>query len=544
MKRILLIIFLLGLLPLSVFGEQVPPDLILINGKIFTADSGKPFAEALAIRGDRVIAVGPSAEITALAGGKTRRIDLQGRVVVPGFNDAHFHFMPDPKGFNLQFKTMEPSWQETMDAVKSAIQQTPVGTWIFGRVGRGVALNPEVTRFALDRIAPDHPVLLRAFYAHGYILNSKAMPLLQIAEEEPDPVGGYYERISGSQRINGRFGEYAQWKPDRILINQVTDEEAIGQLHQMADEAIGYGITSMQIMPSTTVDRFARLLVKADLPIRIRAIAFPMTSPKGRDLSELRLLANLRFPNSKVTVSGIKWILDGTPIEGGAALRRPYNDRPNWSGKLNFPENEVTTMVKESMDLEEPLLLHAVGDRTCEAVLKTLESYAGKVDWKTKRVRIEHGDGLIDDLISRGQKLGVIVVQNPSHFGIMEPEVFHKRWGMKYFPFRSLIEAGIPVAVGSDGPMNPFLNIMFATIHPYNPKEAITREQSVRAYTYGSAFAEFSENEKGTITKGKLADLAVLSHDIFAIAVPELPKTKSILTIVGGKIVYDAKVLQ
>jgi predicted amidohydrolase YtcJ len=111
-------------------------------------------------------------------------------------------------------------------------------------------------------------------------------------------------------------------------------------------------------------------------------------------------------------------------------------------------------------------------------------------------------------------------------------------------PLRSLIEAGIPVALGSDGPMNPFLNIMLATIHPYNPKEAITREQAVCAYTYEAAFAEFAENEKGTIAKGKLADLAVLSQDIFAAPVAELPKTNSVLTIVGGKVVYDAKVLK
>jgi predicted amidohydrolase YtcJ len=146
------------------------------------------------------------------------------------------------------------------------------------------------------------------------------------------------------------------------------------------------------------------------------------------------------------------------------------------------------------------------------------------------------------DLIPRARKLGVIVVQNPTHFS--EPELFHRLWGTDRMPLRSLIEAGIPVAFGSDGPMNPFLNIMFAAIDPYNPNEAITRAQAVRAYTYGSAFAEFAEDEKGTITPGKLADLVVLSQNIFAAPLPDLPKTSSVLTIVSGKIVYDAKILQ
>ena len=169
--------------------------------------------------------------------------------------------------------------------------------------------------------------------------------MLQIAEEEPDPMGGYYERVAGSKRINGRFGEYAEWKPNRILVNQVSDEDIIKHLRALADEAARYGITSMQIMSSMSVDRFARLLVKADLPIRVRAIPFSMTTPQGRDLSEIRQLPKLRFPQSKVTVSGIKWVLDGTPIEHGAALRRPYNDRPGWSGKLNFSESEIAKIV-------------------------------------------------------------------------------------------------------------------------------------------------------------------------------------------------------
>jgi predicted amidohydrolase YtcJ len=364
---------------LHVAAQQSAPEIILTNGKVFTAEAGAPFAEAVAIRGDRIIAVGTDTRINALAGPKTRRIDLGGRVVVPGFNDAHFHFMPDPRGYTLQFKPQapgappEPSWQETLEAIKAAVKQVPQGTWIFGYVGVDVVLDPQATRSALDQIAPNHPVLLRAYYGHGYILNTKAMPLLQIAVNEPDPAGGYYERMPGTNKINGKFWEYAEWKPNRILVNQVSDEDAIKALKGLADEAARLGITSMQIMSAMSVDRFARLLVKADLPIRVRAIPFSMTTPQGRDLSEIRQLAKLRFHNSKVTVSGIKWVLDGTPFERGAALRRSYNDRAGWSGKLNFTESEITAMIRESLQFSQQLLVHCVGDKCAETVFNAME---------------------------------------------------------------------------------------------------------------------------------------------------------------------------
>jgi predicted amidohydrolase YtcJ len=538
LKRSIQVFLLATLISFSVPGRQESADLILLNGKVFTAESANSSAQAVAIRGERIIAVGSSPDMDKLSRPGTRRIDLQGRVVIPGINDAHYHFEPAVKGFNLPFDSMDPSWDQTSAAIQEAVKQAPAGTWIFGSVGYAVVMNEQVTRSALDRLAPNHPVLLSAYYGHGYIINSKAMPLLNIPEEEPDPAGGYYERVAGSKKINGRLWEYAEWKPNRILANQVRDDEAINYLRQLSDQAVRFGITSMQGFPSMSVERLTRLLVKADLPIRIRVIAFSVTTPEGRDLSEIRELPRLGVGQSKITVNGIKWVLDGTPFERGAALRRNYDDRPGWNGKLNFPEKDVRAMIKESLDLQQPILLHCAGDRTAEVVMKAMESLGPGVDWKAKRLRIEHGDGVIDDLVHEACRLGVIIVQNPTHFA--EAQLFHQRWGAGMQPLRSLIEAGIPVALGSDGPMNPFLNIMLASIHPYNQKEAISREQAIRAYTHWSAFAEFGEKEKGTISASKLADLAVLSQDIFTVPASELPKTSSILTIIGGKIVYDA----
>jgi predicted amidohydrolase YtcJ len=514
-------LLLFAILPSVPAAAQAPAaDLILVNGRIFTSDPARRWAQAVAIRGARIVAVGADAEISALAGKQTRRVDLGGRVVTPGFNDAHNHFMPDPDGHALRFKSQrpdqppDPGWEETVEAVAAAARDVPRGTWLFGHVGSAVFLNPAADRFALDRAAPDHPVLLRTFYGHGYVVNTKAMSLLGIGEEEPDPAGGRYERVEGARKVNGRLWEYAAWRPLRTLSEKVTDEAAVRGLREMADEAVRSGVTSMQLMSSIPIERFVRLLAKADLPVRVRAIPFSLTSASGRDMSEIRLLRRLRPGHPRVSVGGIKWVLDGTPFEHGAA------------------------MVKESLSLGEQLLIHCAGDRCAEVVLDAMEKAGPAAAWPKRRMRIEHGDGVRDDLIGRAQKLGVIVVQNPTHFA--PPELFRSRWGGGMQRLRSLVGGGVHLALGSDGPMNPFLNIMLATIHPYDGAEALTPEQAVEAYTRGAAYAEFAEGEKGTIAVGKLADLTVVSRDIFKTGPGDAPLAQSLLTIVGGKVVYDS----
>jgi predicted amidohydrolase YtcJ len=401
--------------------------------------------------------------------------------------------------------------------------------------------NEQVNRAALDKLAPRHPVLLRAYYGHGYVANTLALKQLNIQYQEPDPLGGSFERSAG--QLNGRFWEYAQWQPSRALAAQVPDSVVVARLRGLSTEAVQLGITSMQLFSFMPMERFTRLLVQAQLPIRVRAIPFSPTTPQQRDLSEVRQLPALQAKLAdKVKASGMKWILDGTPYERGAALRQPYHDRANWAGKLNFSPAEVARMVQESVELKQQLLVHCAGDRSAEVVLKALESNGPATSWPARRTRIEHGDGLLPDLLPRAQKLGVVVVQNPAHFG--DPQLFQQRWGSGMQPLRSLVAAGIPLALGSDGPLNPFLNIMLASLAPSQPKEALTREQAVQAYTYGSAFAEFAETYKGKLAVGQLADVVVLSQDIFAVPPPELPKTSSLLTLIGGQVVYDAKVLK
>lgn len=213
---------------------------------------------------------------------------------------------------------------------------------------------------------------------------------------------------------------------------------------------------------------------------------------------------------------------------------------------MNYSAQRIAQFVGWSYGSEDPIAVHAVGDRAIEAYLTALEQ-AGRAEvWRAKRPRLEHGDMLMPDLIPRAKAIGLVVVQNPAH--LMVRDTMLTRLGADRTqvmqPLRSLIEAGVPLALGSDGPLNPFLNILFATTHAVNPKEALTREQAVAAYTRGSAFAEFQDKDKGQLAVGMRADLAVLSADLFTVAAPQLPALLSVLTMVGGAIVHDTGVIR
>lgn len=522
------------------------PDVILLDGQIFTGDGGPEFADAVAISGNRVTAVGSNEEIRRIAGRATRRIDLDGRIVVPGFNDAHTHFKVNPIGHNLTFKSMEPTWREVANAVSAAVKAVPAGGWILGEVGGTAYGERDMNRKSLDAIAPHHPVVIETFYGHGTVVNSAAMKLLGIAERPVNPLAGTYERDPKTGRFNGRLNGYADWIIDRRLSDLASDADALVALRRMGSEAAAFGVTTLQIMPTMRIERFRGLLERADLPIRIRAIPFSRTTPRARDMTEIHSLKAYKTRNAKLKFEGIKWIVDGTPFERGAAMRVAYADLPGERGRVNFTAAQIDSMLRESLRLNEPILLHAVGDRTIESIFDAMERVGRRtaVDWRARRVRIEHGDALSGDLIGRAKQLGVVVVQNPTHFSLVE--MLYLRWSpqMQFENQRTLIQAGIPYAIGSDGPMNPGLNIMFATTHPSRRSESISRSQAVQAYTSGSAFAEFAELEKGMLRAGMLADLAVLSQDIFSVTPDALPRTTSVLTIVDGKIVHDAKVLK
>jgi predicted amidohydrolase YtcJ len=535
----------LSVVALSCADRQPTAEIVLFNGKVFTADPARPVVEAIAIRDDRILAVGTNAEVDELAAAATRRIDLAGHVAIPGINDAHTHFVAYPAGAHVlpPFSDIDPPWSEVQPAIAAAVRQIPEGTLIRGTVGIRVIADPTATRFALDTIAPNHPVILSTFFGHGDLLNSRMMRELAVGETDPDPPGGFYDRVQGSNRLNGKIFEYAQWRLWRRLADRADRKHLIEELHRFSDQAVRFGITSIQSLPSLSAEMFVNLLTEASLPLRVRVIQFPVTDEKGRSAAEGADLSKQLGRSDRITVSGVKWILDGTPLERGMAIRGEYTDRPGWSGRTNFPPGEIAFIVRESIERDEPLLLHAVGDRTVAIVFDAMDAMK-QVDWTTRRLRIEHGDGVVRDLVPRAARHGVIVVQNPTHFALAP--IIQARFGpnVGFLRLRSLHEAGVRIALGSDtfgGPeFNPYLNIMLASLHPTAPAEAISREMAVEAYTRNAAYAEFKEQEKGTLERGKLADIAVLSQDIFTVPPTALPATESILTMIGGRVVYDA----
>jgi predicted amidohydrolase YtcJ len=515
-----------------------PPDTIVTNGKIFTADAAQPWAQALAIRGDRIVAVGDTSAIAALAGPSTRRIDAGGRTIVPGINDAHAHVDPQPLVHAVQVPN-EPTAEQIAIALAAADREAAPGVPLTVQIGARIWDDGAVTRAWVDERVRARAVTLQAYTGHGLILNSAALADAGINESIADPEGGRFVR-DASGRLNGRVEENAGIIVTRRLAAKVDRKARPETYRRFASDALRFGITSVHLMATGLPHaEMVTAVVDAATPLRWRILRWPIREAGGETEDSRAHLPPQ--PSPRVDARGMKWMLDGTPIERLAAMRQPYADRPRETGRLNFQAERVAQFVGWAYGTEDPLAVHAVGDRAIETLLSALEQ-AGRVEtWRAKRPRIEHGDMLMPDLIPRARALGVVVVQNPAHFTLRDELM--ARFGPERVrsaqPMKSLLDAGIPIALGSDGPLNPFLNILFATTHPVNPREALSREQAITAYTYGSAFAEFAERDKGRLVPGALADLAMLSADVFTVPPPQMPGIVSLLTLVGGAPAHD-----
>jgi predicted amidohydrolase YtcJ len=527
-------------------AQSAPADVVLSGGKVFTSDPARPWAEAIAVRGGRIVAVGTVAEIEAHVGGSTRRIALGGRTVVPGFNDAHAHVgLSGPRSVDVVVDpspTPDPALAPLLDSLVAVAKRTPKDVWIMSSVGGRVFDDPRATRFVLDSVLPDHLVWINGWSGHGAVLNTRAMREAGLLAAT-DPIGGWLGRNPAGQ-TTGRIDEYVLYAAQRRLGKARGDSLFARSVQRYGEQLLTLGITSVQDMTVGYDLEQARGIVRFGgvMRPRHRVIRFPIPSGTRVISDDWRVSGRDTSLAPTMQISGVKWVLDGTPVEQLALMRRPYADRPGWHGRANFPYDTLRAMLRDALRRREQPMLHAVGDSTIALVIRAMRAEGPDSAWRALRPRLEHADALGRDQLADIKRLGIIVVQNPAHLAI--PGIMHARWGGERLQqidmMRSLLDSGVTLAIGSDGPIEPGINVMLATLHPNVPSEALTREQAVIAYTRTAAYAAFAERERGMLAPGMLADLAVLSQDLFTVAPEQLPATRSVLTMLGGVIVHDA----
>jgi predicted amidohydrolase YtcJ len=501
-------------------------DVVITNGKIFTSDTKKLYVQALAIKGNKIIASGTNEAILKLANSKTKKIDVQGKTVVPGFNDAHDHlgwYAPVGLGYTyteMQFAGL--SKEAVLDSVSRLVKVAKPNQWIHGFIGTQIFFDNSM-RNALDSIAPNNPVLLQIWWGHGQVVNGKAILAAGLSDSSQNPVGGWYEKAGNKITAVHQNAQLPFW--DAWVTSE--PENLIKGLRSYSEEQLRGGITTVQQMSSTmnggtSINAFR----KANLPQRIRIIAWPHSTPNGRKLWEWNFKNNQ--PTPLTYISGIKYIIDGSPGSENALRTIPYPGRPGWYGRFNYPIDTMKQILREALTSNRQLMMHMTADSSFSVVLSLIKQAGTAAQWRAKRVRIEHN--CVGD-ISTTQKAFL------KDYGII---MMQTAWYCMASPVRSLLKNGVILGFSPDGTTNPFLDIMLLTTTASNPNENLTREEAVIAYTKTNAYAEFKEKEKGTLMPGMLADLAVLSQDIFTIPSPQLPATKSVLTMINGKIMYEA----
>lgn len=504
-------------------------DIILTNGKIFTSDTTKLYVQALAIKDNKIIASGSNEEITKLANSNTKKIDVQGKTVVPGFNDAHDHPVFTAivgKTFNanaeLNFAGLTKS--AVVDSVAMLLKDANPREWIHGFIGTSVFPDTSM-RKTLDSLAPNNPVELQIWWGHGIVVNKKALEASGYTDDDKDPVGGWFVRNSSNKISSLQQNAQARvW----IALSEANKEDVIRGLQQFSQEQLLAGITSVQYMGTGFTQKLAgSIFPKINSPQRIRIIAWQRSTSASRQTQDWSVTETKLTP--LVSVSGVKYVIDGTPGEGNALKKVSSLAAGQPNGRLNYPIDTMKQIFKEALSSNRQLMMHITADSSFAVVLSLIQQTASGAAFTTKRIRIEHNC------------VGPISAEQREVLKAYNILMMHTPKYCQGSPLRSLWDDGVVVGISPDGTTNPFLDIMFCTSMQSDSAENLTREQAVIAYTKNNAYAEFKEKEKGTLMPGMLADLAVLSQDIFSIPAQQLPATKSELTMIDGKIVYEEK---
>lgn len=559
MKVILLVASLL-LLTLVIPAPQSAADIVFKNGNVYTANDKSAKAQAIAVKGDKIVFVGTNEAAQKFVGTNTRVIDLKGNTVLPGFTDAHQHLSgvgQREMTLNLEGTT---SLQDLLAKVKARVDQAQPGQWITGRGWIETHWNPPVfpTRWDLDSVSPNNPVILGRADGHGAVANSAALKLGGVDKSTPNPFGGEISKDKNSGEPNGMLLDSAQGLVRRrVPPTTRADEERAVELGVKRDIELGW--TQIQDAGGSfgDVDIFKKLYAAGTIKLRIYKAVYGPGPQATRLMNEGPTIG--AFGN-RLTVRTIKVVSDGALGSRGAALLGPYSDAPATSGFLTVKVEELRPMLVEALRKGIQVETHAIGDKANRFILDEYETALKAVPASERKIaeprwRVEHAQIVNPADIPRFAKLGIIPSMQPSH-AIGDLFFAPSRLGIERlagaYAWESFIKLGVVVPGGSDAPVErgePMIEFYAAVARKdqkgfsgegWHPEEAVTREQALKMFTIWPAYAAFEEKLRGTIEVGKLADFTILSADIMTIPVPEILKTRNVMTVINGEIVYEA----
>lgn len=541
-------------------------DVVLTNGKVVTVDDALPEAQAIAIRGDRIIAVGTNEEITALVGELTSTIDLAGRLALPGFIEGHGHYTSLGRSKTILDLTQVESWDEIVVMVADAVQSASPDQWIEGRGWHQEKWN-EVppgsvegvpTHTTLSAVSNNNPVVLGHASGHAAFANASALELAGINNQTPDPPGGTIVRdadgsATGLLRENADGLVYRVVEKEKAQLSEAEKwNEFSHQVELAGEEALSKGVTTFHDAGASfaTIDGFKQLADEGRLPVRLYVMVRSESNVSMDDaLPSYRMIG---YGGNHLTVRSIKRQIDGALGSHGAWLLEPYEDMPSSTGLwVEEPDDiEITAQLAAKHGFQ--LNTHAIGDRANREVLDIYERTFPEGAGGQMRWRIEHAQHVHPDDVRRFADLGVIASMQGVHATSDAPWVY-ARLGVKRaesgaYLWRSLIEAGVMVTNGTDTPVedvSPISSLYSSVVrqdrdgNEFFPGQRMTRLEALQSYTINNAYAAFEEDIKGSITVGKLADITVLDRDIMTVPEAEIARAQVDMTIVGGEIRFE-----
>jgi len=566
MKFYSLLFYCLTVILISCDGNKETIDLIIYNGNIITIDDRKPVAQALAVRSDKILAVGTDEEITSLENSETRMINLQGQTAIPGLIEGHAHFMS--YGYSMMKLRLNDlkNWSDIVALVEKSVATAKPGEWIIGRGWHQEKWDknptPNVSGYPvndlLSKVSPNNPVYLTHASGHGIISNKYAMKLAGITSQTRDPLGGLILHDSKG-KPTGVFLENA----DTLIVNRyqeylnaLTPEQKLIRKTKALNLAnrgcLKLGITSFHDAGASykEIDFYKSMVDSKQQKVRLWVMLEEENNLLKKSVAPY-IFKN--YGNNRLTIGGIKRYMDGALGAHGAWLIEPYNDLPESHGLNTIDLAEFEETAEIAIENELQLCTHSIGDLGNRTTLDIYEKVINKyAPGKDLRWRIEHAQHLHPDDIGRFASLGIIPVMQSIHCTSDGPWVI-KKLGEKRsrdgaYVWRSLMDSGAIIANGTDAPVesiNPFENYYSAVTRKmsndqaFYPDQNMTREEALRSYTINPAFSAFEENIKGSLTPGKLADITVLSQNILTVDEEKIADTYVIYTIVGGKILYQ-----